>query len=212
MDDRFQLLGRLAAGVVHDLSNYLWLVDLSLLKMEQRDGLGEELRPARDATQRALQLSACLLAYARGSAPIPCAVDLAEMARQVLELFEPTIPERIKVVLRTPEFTAPIWGIAPELEQLLLNLILNACDAMPDGGTLEVAVDAAGSSLSLEVSDTGRGLPSAANGTSTKGNGGGLGLGIVHRVVERHGATLDIKMRARGGTSFVVSFPCGIRP
>src|SRR5262249_53429173 len=140
MDDRLNLLGRLAAGVAHDLSNYLWIAELSLLKLERRANevqLGRPIAAARDATQRALELSMCLLAYARGGTPEPAAVDLAGLVKRVIVLFRPIIPEQVEVVARTPDSAPPIDGIAPELEQLLLNLVLNSCDAMAGGGTLE---------------------------------------------------------------------------
>jgi two-component system, cell cycle sensor histidine kinase and response regulator CckA len=199
MDDRLKLLGRIAAGVAHDLSNYLWIADLSLLKLERRAqeaDLGTAAHAAREATQRALQLSTCLLAYARGGAPLPVAVDLGELVRRVLLLFRPLIPDTVEVVVSSPEDAPLIDGIEPELEQLLLNLVLNSCDAMPQGGTLEIAVGADEVSVFLEVRNSGR-----------SPNGCGLGFEIVRGVAERHDATIEMAVSPSGGASFVVSFP-----
>jgi signal transduction histidine kinase len=218
MDNRFDILGRLAAGVAHDLSNYLCVVDLSLSKLERcaRDAnIGYTVEGAREATRHALQLSACLLAYARGGSPPPEEVDLAELVRRVLELFRAVIPGQVAVVLRIDPAVQPIVGVAAELEQLVLNLVLNACDAMPRGGTLGVSVRMIDGAVGLQVIDTGCGLPAAVGRTggaaspSTKAgrNGNGLGLGIVRGVADRHGATVQIAPRIGSGTSFTVAFP-----
>src|SRR5258706_16324678 len=122
MDNRFDILGRLAAGVAHDLSNYLCVVDLSLTKLERcaRDGnVGGTVEAAREGTAHALQLSACLLAYARGGSPAPVEVDLAALVRRVLELFRTIIPGRVAVVVSVDGVGAPIIGVAAELEQLV---------------------------------------------------------------------------------------------
>jgi signal transduction histidine kinase len=206
MDERFRMLGRLATGVAQDLSKFLWVVELSLLKLElhaREAALGECVAAARAATQNAQQLSGCLLAYAQAGSPAPTRVDLAEVVHRVLELFEPIIPERVEVVVRT-DGAAPlvIDGIAAELEQLLLYVVLHACDAMPEGGLLEMTVRTTGSSVTLDVADSGRGLRP----------GLGLDLRMLRSVADRHAATLEIGDRPDGGSAFVMSFPQGGAP
>ena len=218
MNDRFCILGRVTAGVVHDLSNYLGVIDLVLDMLDRRTGKannGDAVATAREATQRALKLTGCLLDYARGGSPAPGPVDLADTVRRVLDLFGRVIPDGVKVEEKLEGSPPSITGVAPEVEQLVLNLVLNACEAMPRGGTLNVAVRETDSSVSLEVTDTGCGLSSPVDGTdpalspSTKASrpGGGLGLGIVRCVATRHSARLKIFPCPDGGTSVLVAFP-----
>ncbi|HEY3354542.1 MAG TPA: ATP-binding protein [Polyangia bacterium] len=218
MNDRLSILGRVTAGVAHDLANYLGMVDLSLamLARDTRKGEREDrIAAAREATQRALSLTGCLLEYARGGTPAPALVDLAVRVRRVLDLFGRVIPDGISVVMNLTADPPPITGVAAELEQLILNLVLNACDAMPRGGALGLTVRASDATVSLEVADSGSGIPAAvgdigaAPAPSSKAGrtGGGLGLGIVHCVAERHRASLQMAPRPGGGTVVTVSFP-----
>jgi len=210
--DPFRLLGRLAAGVAHDLNNYLTVLDVSL-SMFDRSTVG--LEHARAAVEAASRLTGTLLAYARGADPAPAAVDLGELVQDAIWLLRSTIRSSIAIVLEIDDGVPPVLGIAAELEQLVLNLVLNACDAMPGGGELRVAVRAIGDEVRLEVADTGGGLdratrtmsgprtPSTKNGRP----GAGLGLGIVRAVADRHRARLCIAPRSGGGTLVAVMVP-----
>jgi len=224
MNQRFVMLGRVAAGVAHDLNNYLAVVDLALTAAQ---GSGadiancKELADAREAVQSARKLTNGLLDYARGGSPTPQSIDLGALVRRVLELFARVIPENVTLELETETAAPLVTGIAAELEQLVLNLVVNACDAMPDGGELSVGVRASKeNSVTLEVADTGCGLseacrdsdgptsPSSKRGSETSG----LGLGIVRSVAERHGAALELGPRSGGGTRVVVSFIADGKP
>jgi signal transduction histidine kinase len=216
-DDGFKVLGRVTAGVAHDLSNYLAIIEIALATLEGRNHepvIERALQHARLAAERSVGLTSCLLEYARGGLPPMASVDLGARARHVLEVFRSALPAEIAVVVRA-DAGVRITGVAAELEQLVLNLVLNACDAMQAGGTLEVSVSETSSEVSLEVADTGCGLaPALGDGggalsPSTKAShrGGGLGLGIVRRVADRHGAWIRISPRPGGGTRCLVIFP-----
>jgi signal transduction histidine kinase len=189
-------------------------VDLSLASLAERvkDADGPELEDARAAIAVAARLTRSLLDYARGGAPPPGPVHLGELARRTLELIGRLIPMDVKLHLHIDEGLPAVHGVAIELEQLMLNLLLNACDAMPDGGELWMALRTGSpGSVTLEVSDSGRGLGDAslAAGATSRSSkpgrhGEGLGLGIVRSVVERHGATLLIGPRPGGGTRVLV--------
>jgi CheY-like chemotaxis protein len=217
MSDHFCMLGRVASGVAHDLANYLGAVDLALTIADRGAGTptaGRALVNAREATQRALKLTRSLLDYARGGTPQAGPVDLAGTVRAVLELFGRTVPDRLTVSVDLQGGLPPITAVAPEVEQLVLNLILNACEAMPDGGTLTIHVRQAGDGIALVVGDTGRGLgelpvDAGVLSPSTKPHrtGGGLGLGIVRRVAARHAARVKFSANPGGGSNVLVVFP-----
>jgi len=142
---------------------------------------------------------------------------LTALVKRTLELVRRALPCDVKVHIDVDAPVTNVRGVAIELEQLLLNLVLNACDAMPEGGELWVSVRPAGpSAVMLEVSDSGVGFADASGergpiSRSSKAGrpGGGLGLGIVRSVVERHGATLLIGPRPGGGTRVLVRLPGG---
>jgi signal transduction histidine kinase len=214
-NERFNMIGRIAGGVAHDLINYFAVVELSLssLAMRMKEADCPELGDARTAMAVATRLTRSLLDYARGSAPPPAPVDLAALARRTLELIGRIIPAEVQLHLDIDEDLPPVRGVASELEQLILNLLLNACDAMPEGGHLWLGLrTSSSSSVMLEIADSGGGVSAevatgdgATSRSSKPGrHGDGLGLGIVRSVVERHGASLLIGPRPGGGTRFLV--------
>lgn len=208
MEETFSLLGRLAAGVAHDMRNYLAVAD-GWLSMLQGHEDAAELREARRALEGALRLTRSLLSYTGTRAQEPQQVDLAELTARVLHTFRGAVPPGVEQVIAIDTGTGAIHGLEAEIEQLVLNLVLNACAAMPWGGRLSVSVQAVSAgAVSLEVADTGRGsgLAQAASGGSPQPRGYGLGLGIVRAVAERHGAHLYFGHSGPGGTRVVVTF------
>lgn len=214
--DRFALVGRVAAGVAHDLANYLTVADMSLSLVELRAGSGRSVRSElpilREVLARMHALTETVLAYARGGAPLPAAVDLAAVVRETVQLFARALAP-CTVAVDLAEVPA-LHGVASELAQLVLNLMLNARDAMPAGGEIQIAVGLASERVvRLEVCDRGGGLPPgtapAAGGLapSSKHTAPGLGLGLVSSIVERHRGTVTALARAEGGTRFVVDLP-----
>jgi signal transduction histidine kinase len=210
--------------VAHDLNNYLAIVDLSLTAAQNSVVAipTSELKQAREAMQGAKRLTHGLLEYARGGSPSPQSTDFGALVRRTLELFGRLIPEDIVLVLNIDPMAPRIRGVRAELEQLVLNLVLNACESMPLEGVLTVSV--AGSreaGVTLEVTDTGPGLSvgiAVTNGPTTPSNkqadgASGLGLGIVKYVAARHAATLEIGARLAGsGTRMVVRFAAESEP
>jgi signal transduction histidine kinase len=122
--------------------------------------------------------------------------------------------QNVEMVLRLQSDLPAVMGDAPQLEQAFLNLILNAAEAMPDGGTLTVKSRAAKSRVTIEFKDTGAGMSEelqrqafTAVLSTTKAKGNGLGLAIVGRIVETHHGTIQIKSRAGRGTAILISLP-----
>lgn len=206
----FALIGRLSAGVAHDINNYLTAANVSLAFAEHPTmppEAREELGRARAAFGAISRLVESLTTYARGGSPAPTAIDLADVVRATLDMFRHVIPHGVNLVIESESGLPLVQGVRAELEQLVLNLVINACDAMPWGGKLWAIVERAGpGELRLEITDTGSGVIEPAMHADTR-SPVGLGLGVVRTVVDRHHGTLRIGRRNSGGTSVVVGLP-----
>jgi two-component system NtrC family sensor kinase len=205
-----RMLGRMTCGVVHDLNNYLHVLDVSLRMLRRQPHDPQLWEQSEAAVQAMTRLNAMLLGYARGSAAAPERVDLGAVVRETLTVLARVVPPNVEVRMEIAERLPPLHAVRAQLEQLVLNVVINSVEAMGDeGGTLTIAVrKTAGAVLVLDISDTGPGIsPSGANGDSTKRAGSGLGLAIVQSVVERHRGALSITSRETGGTKVVVMLP-----
>jgi signal transduction histidine kinase len=207
--ERLALLGRLVAGLAHDVNNYLMVVDTSLAVAE-RHNAAVDLTRARGAIDSAARLVQTVMQYARGGAPAPEPIDVRASVRRVLDLFGRNISEDIVVGVALADDLPLVSAVAIEIEQVLLNLVLNACEAMRGTGELRLAafVDESGA-VCLEVADTGPGMSirPGESGVTPSTKGGGLGLGIVQSVVDRHGGILRIGGGADGGSRVTISLP-----
>ena len=202
-EDDLHLLGRIAAGVTHDLNNYLGALGVTLALLDRDPGSPELVAQARECADRMARLTAAMLQYVRGDAPAMRPIDLCDVVRGALRVIERVIPANVAVELQLSELARPVNGAIAELEQLVLNLVVNAVDAMPDGGVLRIRVQPTGASATfLEISDDGRGIE-----TPRPGRRPGLGLGIVRRVVARHGGAVKLVPGNDGGTVATVFLP-----
>jgi signal transduction histidine kinase len=210
LGDPLRLIGRMAGGVAHDLNNYLCVLDVTMTLLRQHPDDQTLWVQSRAALERSMRLTMSLLEYMKGSRRVEN-LDLGALVRQVLQLFGRTLAQDVNVIVEI-EGELPVRGVASELEQLVLNLVINASDAMPEGGELRVRGQATADRVTLEVSDQGPALdvvvhPLTGLAPSRKpGRGAVLGLGIVRSVAERHGATIQI-VTQRTGARVVVGFP-----
>ena len=206
-----RLLGRMTQGVVHDLNNYIHVLDVTLTLLKRHPEDPQLWQQSRSAIQVMARLNSTLLAYARGGALAPTLVDLGEVARDTVSVLGRIIPPDVAVHFDIADRLPPVQGVRSDLEQLVLNLVINACDAMPNGGDLTIAVRrSVGSVVVLEIDDTGTGaVATPINGysPSTKRPGSGLGLGIAQAVVARHRGALSMAARDGGGTTVIAMFP-----
>ncbi len=202
-----RLLGRMTAGVVHDFNNYIHVADVAL-ELIQRQGMQAELlENARAALAAMERLSSMLLSYARGGVPVASPVDLGEAVTDTLDVARRVISPNVVIALDIAESLRPITAVRAELEQVVLNLVINACDAMPSGGRLDVRVkQCTPQAVMLEVSDTGIGTTDSTK-PPPKMRGPGLGLTIVRSVVARQGGALRMVSRPTGGTTVAVMLP-----
>jgi signal transduction histidine kinase len=208
--DRFSIVGRIAAGVAHDLNNYLGVMNVSL-EILRRRGDSEELETVRKALELSMRLTANMTRYARGATATFGPVDLPAIVQRVLELFQRTLPN--EVIIATQLEPVPVFeGSDVEIEQLVLNLVLNAADASPLKGAIVIRTHVPSpDTVRFEIEDRGPGIgdiivPDNALSSSTKRQGAGLGLGIVRAIARRHGATLRLYGAEPEGTRATVDF------
>ena len=231
---KMEAIGNLTGGVAHDFNNLLTAVigNLELLgKRVQADAkVARLIGGAMQAAQRGAALTQRLLAFARHQDLEPRAVDLAALVRGMGDLLRRSIGTTIVMNLDLPEGLPAAHVDANQVELALLNLVVNSRDAMPDGGTLTIALDlaeseaardlAAGSYLRLSVSDTGGGMDAETLrravepffSTKEIGKGTGLGLSMIHGLAQQlHGALRLFSTPGRG-TRAELWLPIANRP
>lgn len=216
--DRLATLGRMAANIAHEIRNPLASLTGAIEVLatpattaEARDRLSQIVMRE---SERLNQIIKDFLAYARPAPLTLETVSIATALEEVLVLFEHRArPGSLKIVR---EFSALLhWRVDPQqFKQVVWNLCLNAVEAMPDGGELRVgAAAASGQMLAVWVSDTGAGiapddLPHVFEPFfSTKPEGTGLGLALVHRIVQEHGGEIDVRSTPGFGTTFTIMLP-----
>jgi len=215
---KMEAMGRLAGGVAHDFNNLLQAM-LSTLQYLRLSGAEPEACLAaagelEEHVKRGAGLSRQLLLFARRGVTRPERLDLNAVVDEAVALLARVVPANVHLEVRRIDGALVIDGDRGQLEQVLTNLVLNAADAMPDGGRLEVTTWASNGTVGVSVADTGTGMdePTAARifepFFTTKGERGtGLGLSVVHGIVTSHGGTIDVETAAGVGTTFKVAFP-----
>ena len=228
---KMDAMGHLTGGVAHDFNNLLTPI-IGALDLLQRQGLGGEreqrlIGGAAQSADRAKVLVQRLLAFARRQPLQAVAVDVESVIRGMADLLSATTGPQIKVSVETASDLPSAKADANQLEMALLNLAVNARDAMPDGGFLRISASAdtvaadgpgglrAGRYIRLSVADTGAGMdePTLARAIepffSTKGigKGTGLGLSMVHGLASQLGGALVIKSRVGHGTNIELWLP-----
>ncbi|KUL40160.1 PAS domain-containing hybrid sensor histidine kinase/response regulator [Actinoplanes awajinensis] len=230
---RLESLGQLAGGIAHDFNNLLAVI-LNYAAFIIEDAAGTP--PAADAEQiaraarRGSDLTHQLLAFARREVIRPRPLDLNAVVTEVHQMLDRSLGEHITLTVRTTDALPAVMADPGQLEQVLVNLAVNARDAMPSGGrltvdTAEVCVDeehsaaraglSPGRYLRLRVSDTGTGMPQDVIDkafepfftTKPSGQGTGLGLATVYGIVTQAGGTVRIYSEPGIGTTFTILLP-----
>jgi two-component system sensor histidine kinase PilS (NtrC family) len=214
--DRLASLGRMAANIAHEIRNPLAALSGAVEVMaagtddEARERLGQIVL---NETSRLNGIIREFLEYARPAPISRSAVNVAETVDEVLVLLEHQVPPgTLKTVREFPP--ALTWPVdRQQFRQAIWNLCLNAVQAMPEGGELRVTMAVLARRLILRVIDTGEGIAAADLSQifepffSTKSGGSGLGLALVHRIVQEHGGDIDVQSRPGGGTTFTLTLP-----
>ena len=216
---RMESLGNLAGGIAHDFNNLLAVVKAlasALHATETDPDRRSDLETIDEATRRAADLTRSLLRFAGGQTPGARSVDLSLVVRRTAWLLERSLDRRITITVDTAP-TAWVSGDETQMEQVVMNLTLNARDAMEGDGEIVLLTYEDGDEVVLEVADTGPGLDEAlrerifepyfTSKQKSSNRGTGLGLSIVHGIVTSHGGRIEVKGRPGGGSRFIVFFP-----
>jgi PAS domain S-box-containing protein len=226
--EKLAALGTLAAGLAHELNNPIGIIttraELMLLDAEPKGlpaDVVEDLRVIHRHSQRVARIAQGLLSFARSPSGQPGRVDLNRVVDETLLLVDKTIVKEGVWIRRalTPDLP-PIWGDGNALQQVVMNLLTNARDAVKAGGEIFIETGLAAEppgGVQLIVRDTGPGIPPEVLPRifdpffTTKAEGTGLGLSISYGIVRDHRGTVDVRSAPGEGTTFVLTFR-GVRP
>jgi PAS domain S-box-containing protein len=230
---KLEAVGRLAGGVAHDFNNLLTAVigygELLASRLGNEDPLGQMAQEVIRGGQRGAALARQLLAFSRKQVLRPRVIDLNDIILNIRNMLERLIPENIKLVTRPGAEIGPVKADPGQIEQVIVNLVINARDAMPAGGTIMIetlAVDLDGDyafqpmlqtngrCVMLAVSDTGVGMDSETQShvfepffTTKEHGGSGLGLATVYGIVNQSGGTVWLYSELGEGTTVKVYLP-----
>ena len=222
--EKLAALGTLAAGIAHELNNPIGIIlsrlEVMLLEAEDQHLAAEsvaDLQVLHRHAERLGRIAQSLLSFGRQRQRDHEAVDLADVVEDALLLAGKQLSrERIHVLTTLDHGLPRVWGDATALEQVLMNLLLNARDAMPTGGTLRIGTSLApglSGGIRLVVSDTGCGMSPdvlarlAEPFFTTKPAGTGLGLSVSYRIIREHGAEVDVWSEPGRGATLSITFP-----
>jgi PAS domain S-box-containing protein len=222
-NEKLAALGTMAAGIAHEMNNPLGIIttriEVMLLDAEQQAlpaQVLDDLQVLHRASQRVARIAAGLRSFARHSPGDRVPLDLNAVVEESVQLLKkPLAADNVHVVVSLDRALPPILGDATTLHQVLMNLLTNAREAMPEGGQIRVETGPAERPgwIRLLVADTGTGIPAEEISKifdpffTTKRTGTGLGLSVTYGIIQEHGGTVDVQSRPDAGTSFVISFP-----
>jgi PAS domain S-box-containing protein len=231
---KLEAIGTLAGGIAHDFNNLLTgiLGSASLIKLRAEPGseLHGDTEVIETAAVRASELTRQLLGFARKGKLRNEAVDVHAVIHDVMSILKHTIDKRIRIECSTEARASLVMGDPSQLQQVILNLAVNASEAMPEGGTLSVGTAvvekrsaedrgpaklAAGRYLVIRVADTGHGMPAEIQArvfepfftTKQRGQGTGMGLAVAYGIISSHGGGIELVSEPNRGALFTVYLP-----
>jgi signal transduction histidine kinase/CheY-like chemotaxis protein len=231
---KMEAVGTLAGGIAHDFNNQLTVMlgnaRYVLSEVAGNAELTDAVTDLKRAAEHCAQLTRSLLAFSRRSSGTPRSLDLRRVIAEVEELLRPLMPTSIEIDVEIPDDLGRVDADPTQLQQVIVNLAVNARDAMPDGGRLRVSarnreLDAAqaahfslprpGAYVELDVADNGAGIDDAIRGrvfepfftTKPQGKGTGLGLATVYGIVQQSGGGISLESAPDLGTTFRIWLP-----
>ena len=231
---KMEAIGRLAAGVAHDFRNVVAIItaqcDLLLADLGYGNPLAQRVEEILAAGERATALTRQLLAFARKQVVQPTVLDVNTVVNGMSEMLASVLGSSIKLEIATKPNLGRVNADRGQVEQMIMNLVVNAVDAMPDGGKLKIATEnikfdeayvrshpaaKLGKYVMLSVSDTGSGIDLETQArvfepfftTKEEGKGTGLGLAMVYGAVEQAGGIIELDSEIGVGTTFRIYLP-----
>jgi signal transduction histidine kinase len=221
--DRLATIGQLAAGVAHEinepLSSVLGLAQLALKAPGTPPQVADDLRGIVAASLRARDIVKKLLLFAHQAPPTKTPIDLNEIVKEAVLLLEAGCEKpRLRIQKNLAEDLPVVEGDPVQIRQMLVNLAVNAMQAIEEEGTVTVETRAEPESVLLSVTDSGHGMePEILSRifnpfftTKNPGEGTGLGLSVVHGIVGAHGGSIDVESHAGAGSRFTVRLPAAV--
>ncbi len=235
---KMEAIGQLAAGVAHDFNNLLTIIQgqssLQLSQTGLRDDTIGSLREIAEAAERAANLTRQLLAFSRRQILRPRVLQVGALIREVTGILQRLLPETIQLRCQLGDSLPPVWADPTGLEQIVLNLTLNARDAMPKGGRVLIETSAVtftaadaekdsevipGEYICLSVADSGTGMDAATRArifepfftTKAVDKGTGMGLATVYGITKQHEGWIDVTTAPGQGSTFRVFLPITTR-
>jgi len=218
--ERLAATGKLAAGIAHEINNPLQAMASQIggmqRKVERGESIGENIAVFREGIERIRHIVGSMLDLHRAPALTQTSVNLNEVVQKVIALVGQQAKEHdVRAQLDLAPDLPAIAGSPQELQQVVLNLVLNAIEAMPDGGDVTIATRATSETVELRVKDTGVGIPPEHVPQLFEPfftfkpslSGTGLGLYLSKNIVDLHGGRITVESKRGHGATFVVSFP-----
>jgi CheY-like chemotaxis protein/anti-sigma regulatory factor (Ser/Thr protein kinase) len=217
-------IGQLAGGIAHDFNNVLTVILTSCASLvghvSHDGGALAQLEMIRTAGERAARMTRQLMVFARDEPQPIASVDLGVIVTGMTAMLTHLIGDDVQLTTTIWPRLPPVLARSNEMEQLVMNLVVNARDAILDGGRIDVRVTSAGDRVVLIVTDTGCGMDEATRArifepfftTKDVGAGTGLGLATVYAIVDRCSGTIEVESQPGRGTTFTVSLPAVAQP
>ena len=219
--EKLAALGHLISGVAHEIRNPLGIIRGTVQLMERDfkndEDLSEYIRIVKEQSDRESKVIQELLDYARPSKHVLFQMDINVLIRSVLSFTNKYIQDR-KVTLRSDFYeNIPLVNIdCDKIKQVFVNIIINACEAMENGGTLSIETKSDNGFIVSTFCDTGEGMDEIQMRNifdpynTTKPNGTGLGLSISNGIIEAHGGSIEVTSKKGEGSKFVIKLPCHV--
>ncbi|MEE9231965.1 MAG: PAS domain S-box protein [Nitrospirales bacterium] len=217
--ERLAELGTLASGMAHEIGTPMNVIlgrAEFLIRKVSDETIKKGLGTIVTQVERITKIMNQLLSFARKRPIERRSTDLIKVIHDVLDVvLERIKAQGIKTVIDAAPEVPPVFADPDQMTQVLLNLVVNACHAMPDGGTLRIGLYPRNKQVELTVADTGCGIPPSDVSklfdpfftTKAVGEGTGLGLTVVHGIIQEHEGTISVKSEAGKGTTFYISLP-----
>jgi PAS domain S-box-containing protein len=215
--EKMRAVGTLASGVAHDFNNLLAAILLHVRLMErQPEAAADTVSAIGDLAEQGTEVVRELLYFARRESAAPRTIDLVELVRQQETVLRHLVPDGVELEVELEEEAVPVVADPVGLRRLLLNLVINARDAVEEsGGLITVRVEHTAGRALLEVADDGEGIPPEAREhlfepfftLRRQGRGSGLGLAVVYSIVSAHDGDVDVRSVPGEGARFIVRLP-----